>query len=345
MEIVEGVTSSVAVDSIYKRRKLMRLKITLVLMSLLCILSGSTMKAMATENIEDARLEREYITVNIYGNDKEMPIYKDREAVLSYINEKYTDVLEYIKDKYRLSDLSMDTWEDFNTYVNLEDQKLSLEDAYGRDICDISKIFDIFENDMYIEESGMFYKANYNPQPRTTIGIDLDAAIAYATKYATSPNKKEYKYFDGGDCTNFVSQILEAGGIEQEEYDDKNSGWWHKKESGMFGVKHKYSISFIRASTFANYMGVSYDTSNHFDFSNELEIGDIIGYDKDYDGDWNHMAFVTDKRDRIINKNGRRYYDYKVAQHTGNYHKWVSDKDNHWEEIEEKGYGYGIIRR
>ena len=252
MEIVEGVTSSVAVDFIYKRRKLMRLKITLVLMFLLCILSGPTMKAMATENIEDARLEREYITVNIYGNDKEMPIYKDREAVLSYINEKYTDVLEYIKDKYRLSDLSMDTWEDFNTYVNLEDQKLSLEDAYGRDICDISKIFDIFENDMYIEESDMFYKANDNPQPRTTIGIDLDATIAYATKYATSPNKKEYKYFDGG---------------------------------------------------------------------------------------------VTDKRDRIINKNGRRYYDYKVAQHTGNYHKWVSDKDNHWEEIEEKGYGYGIIRR
>ena len=264
MEIVEGVTSSVAVDFIYKRRKLMRLKITLVLMFLLCILSGSTMKAMATENIEDARLEREYITVNIYGNDKEMPIYKDREAVLSYINEKYTDVLEYLKDKYRLSDLSMDTWEDFNTYVNLEDQKLSLEDAYGRDICDISKIFDIFENDMYIEESG------------------------------------------------------------------------------MFGVKHKYSISFIRASTFANYMGVSYDTSNHFDFSNELEIGYIIGYDKDYDGDCNHMAVVTDKR---VNKNGRRYYDYKVAQHTGNYHKWVSDKDNHWEEIEEKGYGYGIIRR
>lgn len=38
------------------------------------------------------------------------------------------------------------------------------------------------------------------------------AAIAYAKKYATSPNKSKYYYFSRGDCANFVSQIFEAGG-------------------------------------------------------------------------------------------------------------------------------------
>lgn len=42
-----------------------------------------------------------------------------------------------------------------------------------------------------------------------------ELAREYAIKWATSSNSKYYNYVnEGGDCTNFVSQVLRAGGIE-----------------------------------------------------------------------------------------------------------------------------------
>ena len=42
-----------------------------------------------------------------------------------------------------------------------------------------------------------------------------ELAREYAIKWAMSANKKYYNYInDGGDCTNFVSQVLRAGGME-----------------------------------------------------------------------------------------------------------------------------------
>ncbi|MDV4151029.1 amidase domain-containing protein [Clostridium sp. AL.422] len=42
-----------------------------------------------------------------------------------------------------------------------------------------------------------------------------ELAREYAIKWAMSVNKKYYNYInDGGDCTNFVSQVLRAGGME-----------------------------------------------------------------------------------------------------------------------------------
>lgn len=42
-----------------------------------------------------------------------------------------------------------------------------------------------------------------------------ELAREYAIKWATSSNSKYYNYVnEGGDCTNFVSQVLRAGGLE-----------------------------------------------------------------------------------------------------------------------------------
>lgn len=42
---------------------------------------------------------------------------------------------------------------------------------------------------------------------------DRNKAVAYAHKYAYSRNPNYYNFDNiGGDCTNFVSQVLAAGG-------------------------------------------------------------------------------------------------------------------------------------
>ena len=164
-------------------------------------------------------------------------------------------------------------------------------------------------------------------------GTSIALANEYATRYAENYNK-EYAYYKGKDCTNFVSQILRYTGIQMEYSGNDNSdeGWWYKG-------KNKHSKSWTVANTFAKYMGVGKKFSNHDEFSQYVQVGDFISSDTNDDGDWNHMGYVTQTKNI---KDGTSYYDYKVAQHSSNYYKWVSEKENHWENNSGK---YAIVRR
>ena len=56
---------------------------------------------------------------------------------------------------------------------------------------------------------------------------NVHAAVSYAEEHAKDQNTTDDSYFDGGDCTNFVSQILYAGGVSQAVYSRQDQGWWH----------------------------------------------------------------------------------------------------------------------
>lgn len=47
--------------------------------------------------------------------------------------------------------------------------------------------------------------------------FNVNAAVDYAKIYAVNPNTDNYGYLDA-DCTNFASQIMENGGIQQEKH-------------------------------------------------------------------------------------------------------------------------------
>lgn len=106
-------------------------------------------------------------------------------------------------------------------------------------------------------------------------GFDVDKGTLYARKYATSPNTGSYYYFSHGDCTNFVSQILENGGVAQQVYASISQGWWHK----VTNKKHTHSTSWTSASTFPRYMGRGYSTKDFRAFSYKVQEGDFIAKD------------------------------------------------------------------
>lgn len=176
---------------------------------------------------------------------------------------------------------------------------------------------------------------------------DLNAAVRYAEKYAWTPNVSEYgiakqKFVIDADCTNFVSQILHASGVSQVVYGNENYGWWHRKN--WFGG-HDYSISWINADVFARYMGVGYTTTNHQSFAQNIIVGDFIAFDRESNGTWDHMGFVTYRDNSERWYNGKYYQNYIVAQHTSNYNMWVSEEQNHWEFIGDNNGRYGRVRR
>lgn len=121
-------------------------------------------------------------------------------------------------------------------------------------------------------------------------------AVEYAMRYALIPNPN-YKYFQvhegvGGDCTNFTSQCLKAGGAPLV-YDSINPWWYNNKNSNVcwtlsWTVAHSLYWCLIINSE-CNLNGPKGIETENLD---ELEIGDLIFYE-DINGLIYHSAIIT----------------------------------------------------
>lgn len=112
---------------------------------------------------------------------------------------------------------------------------------------------------------------------------DRNAAVSYALRYALSPNP-DYVYFDGDDCTNFISQCLRAGGAKNDF--NKTHPWWYMggKASVCWTVAQSL-YWYIRVCTQERRFGIKADTyyldnQDHYaqQIKGKIELGDIIQY-------------------------------------------------------------------
>lgn len=138
--------------------------------------------------------------------------------------------------------------------------------------------------------SGVFYQNNYS----------RSAAVKYAVSYAVKPNPL-YRYFavhrdGGGDCSNFVSQCLNAGGAPMVY--GKFLPWWYSTNGTYIPSKHTWSLSWSVANSLYWFLR-SRGTSNSkglrgIEIQNieGLEPGDIIQYENS-SGTIYHSAIVT----------------------------------------------------
>ena len=300
-------------------------------------------------------------------------VFENQEKAINDIKSKTTRLLEILSKDYNLSSLSESNWKEYEEamYLYLDSvNETGKEDGFGEEIRVLRSFFDIYENvekNDYIlqltkdnssnekEKKDLLALALPCTEPlacdfmeqhmmvQSRAPIDVQAAINYATTYATNRNTASYYSFSHGDCTNFLSQILENAGVSQVVYNSEYSGWWHTVTTSFFGLitNHHHSRSWTMADVFARYMGVTFTTYSNRTFSENIEAGSIIGADFQDDGDWDHMGFVT-ARDNYVGSYG--YYDYKVAQHTTDYHSWASFSDNNWELIGADGGKYARVR-
>ncbi len=123
------------------------------------------------------------------------------------------------------------------------------------------------------------------------------AAVDYALKYALEPNPA-YVYYQGEDCTNFVSQCLRAGGAENDY--NRSHPWWYNggQSSICWAVAHSL-YWYIRINSAEHRFGIKADTyiiSNNDKYASEIAgkvvVGDIIQYKNSQDR-VQHSAIIT----------------------------------------------------
>ncbi len=270
---------------------------------------------------------------------------------------KHFSVINKAKKSYSLPELTEKTATIYKTILSQEDEK----NTFRTDTTESVEFLDWYENrsenDAILAElakinkqisNGLLSKKegiesasillptlpeNHNDKPYyadRSPRINVSAAKKYASKYAVKPNPK-YGYRKGGwwiwehdeDCTNFASQILYAGGVAMDMYNNPSKGWWWKAQNNT-------SISWINANTFKNYMGSRYNTKHWKQLVNSVSDGDFIGVDYNQDGKVDHIGFVYQKG----------HDGLKIAQHSTNYLAW----NGGWPKHDGKAIYYRVRR-
>lgn len=150
-------------------------------------------------------------------------------------------------------------------------------------------------------------------------------AVNYAYKYVGNENDnpfyKNYNpayYKSSSDCTNFVSQALkEGGGIPIVDawwrfWFDKDDWYYYRKGTDNFDSKNddSWSWSWTKASTL--YSNIKSRLGAEVSSPDKLEVGDIVQFDFNKDGIWDHSAIVTSIDYSSVKKTRR------VTYHTSN---------------------------
>lgn len=127
-----------------------------------------------------------------------------------------------------------------------------------------------------------------NPKNFTASGYDYKAMAAYAEKYWSNYNPA-YPNFNGqgagGDCTNFVSQSLKAGG-------------WKHVPGYVYDYTRWFGTADIQSHSFVGVNEWSWFAQNSKRVTSlgnvyQMDVGDVLQVDFDKDGSKDHTMIVS----------------------------------------------------
>ncbi|MBE6062217.1 MAG: hypothetical protein E7207_01325 [Clostridium butyricum] len=197
------------------------------------------------------------------------------KEIKSSSTDEYLVIMDYTKNCLFNTLMIISHEEDevnYNKYINKSLYSISNYDLktttnlntllWNRKINNIQKLYDNFINNLPYDRR-FYYKFN------------IDNAIQYAEQYALTPNTKYINFNNsGGDCTNFISQILYAGGIKlTNTWKPYTNAWLRVEELYNYIIKNNIGMKLPDTSSFAQ--------------------GTIIQFYTPQKGRFFHSAFIT----------------------------------------------------
>lgn len=154
------------------------------------------------------------------------------------------------------------------------------------------------------------------PGDEVRAGYDPIRAYRYAEQWWNGRNPRFQDM--GVDCTNFVSQVLYAGGYPMTHAKDRTNGWWYR-----FGRSPAWSFSWAGAHALAMHLRASREPfrTRLVLTPEELSLGDVICYDWQGAGQYGHSTVVVGH-----DPEGRPLVD---AHTVDSHHRYYSYEDSY----------------
>jgi hypothetical protein len=144
--------------------------------------------------------------------------------------------------------------------------------------------------DQLIEKNSYDYVSANEPDDsrnKDSFSYDRLAAVQYAERWWNSINPA-YKNFDVN-CTNFISQCLHAGGASMRGYPNRSTGWWMQQNNWSYSWSVANSMRIFLTNSKVGLRAEIVDSAD------QLMPGDVICYDFQGDGRYDHTTFVVAK--------------------------------------------------
>lgn len=159
--------------------------------------------------------------------------------------------------------------------------QFQLQDGYIREHKEVPRLLPVEQGRPKISPQTV----QFSGEQRFT--YDRLAAVKYAERWWNSYNPA-YKKF-AVDCTNYVSQCLLAGGAPMRGAPVREEGWWYQDNNWSFSWAVAHSMRWYLSGSTQGLKGSPVETAG------ELQPGDIICYDFQGDGRWDHNTIVVAK--------------------------------------------------
>ncbi|QKY68465.1 amidase domain-containing protein [Lentibacillus sp. CBA3610] len=143
------------------------------------------------------------------------------------------------------------------------------------------------ERPLPMEEKPAIETASLRGSTKERFSYDRRSAVQYAERWWNSYNP-DYRKFDV-DCTNYVSQCMRAGGAPMRGMPERENGWWYQQDNWSYSWAVAHSLRWYLSGSTSGLKGKEVDSAR------ELMPGDIICYDFEGDGKWDHNTIVVAK--------------------------------------------------
>lgn len=232
---------------------------------------------------------------------------KDQEhkIVLKYENDKFSVINDYYSDTLlnETFDISEENLKDNKTEISNNRELQKRANSYKAQIENIPQLVEKNKTDLEltsrlsatnkINDFGVYRYAGYN----------AEAARSYAATHYNNYNPAYSRYDgagQGGDCTNFVSQCIRAGGIPTD-------GTWFKD-----------SVAWVNVVKFRDWL-VNRGYARELSWQENSKVGDIV-QKTNASGNWGHGLIITYKRtdgQLFVSAHSGDYYNRSLALYDG----------------------------
>jgi hypothetical protein len=141
---------------------------------------------------------------------------------------------------------------------------------------------------LHMEEPAALPAEPADDGERAGFRYDRLKAVQYAERWWNDYNPA-YKKFEV-DCTNYISQCLHAGEAPMRGYPNRSKGWWMRSDNWSYSWTVANSLRWYLPGSRTGLKGKEVGSAGL------LQLGDVICYDFQGDGRFDHTTIVTAKQ-------------------------------------------------